>query len=625
MYHENYRARAEDWHEPENTEQPTLNWFSASGPGKRGAFVVNRCTGHWICFIRKSDIDSFVDDPYFLRPTVHPEVDISSISRWISTCVATHTDKCVSDAPKRFGDAFPGLHIMRLVDVYQNCLVEVQDLRHYVALSYIWGAVPNFRLTTSNKKQFLLPHSLDKIWRRIPRTIRDAITLVRKLKLRYLWVDTLCLMQNDSQDLDQGVNVMDRVYELSWLTIIAACGHDANAGLPGVQECSRTLARLTIKVNKEISLGVHTALDELVRGTVYNSRAWTYVPPHVIDPVKSSLFIARSFQEHVLTRRALYFVNDMIFFRCLEADYAESCFDQSRSGKPGWNSSLLPSAMYMEDPLVDYSNFLLYYSKRALTEQNDVLRAMAGIIRRLSERLKYRFFEGLPTAALDMFVLFRADCTILQRRPGFPSFSWTGWRGAIIIEHDCEPCEWVASHTWIIWYKRSSSGITSPVWDPAANESLSIDDIKSYGYLERRRFKPPVPLGFPTLRTAPTENLSFSVPSLPYHLLQFWTLAAFYKIAELDAFTGECSLVGKDNNICGNLSLDGSEDTTLFDSVEPIEIILLSELTVLDSYDVLLLEWKGGLAERRGIGTISKSAIENSFSPGPLWKEILLM
>jgi hypothetical protein len=115
--------------------------------------------------------------------------------------------------PEVFRDAFIGLNVMRLVDVYQNCLVEVQDLRQYVALSYIWGAVPNFRLTTSNRNQLLLQGSIDKIWGMIPRTIQDAITLVRKLELRYLWVDALCLLQNDWQDLDRGVNVMDQVYE----------------------------------------------------------------------------------------------------------------------------------------------------------------------------------------------------------------------------------------------------------------------------------------------------------------------------------------------------------------------------------------------------------------------------
>jgi hypothetical protein len=279
----------------------------------------------------------------------------------------------------------------------------------------------------------------------------------------------------------------------------------------------------------------------------------------------------------------------------------------------------------MESPLEDYSILLLYYSRRALTNQGDALRAMAGIIRRLSEKVKYRFFEGLPTAVLDAFLIFKAHGTNLQRRSGFPSYSWTGWRGRINIDTPSPMNEWLESRTWIIWYKRSHSGITNLVWDPSANESFPIRDKTYHGYRERRHFEPLVPLSFATLRTAPTEDLSSSIPASPYPLLQFWTLTVFYRIAEINVFKATCRLVGEDGINCGNMSLDGSEETTLFDSVEPLEIILLSESEGRrEYYNAMLLEWNEGVAERRGIGTILQSTINNSFSPGPLWKEILL-
>jgi hypothetical protein len=333
-----------------------------------------------------------------------------------------------------------------------------------------------------------------------------------------------------------------------------------------------------------------------------------------------------SFQEHVLCRRALYFVDNKVFFRCSKAEYSESCLDQSRPLRPlTSDSSLLLQAVYKESPPEDYSIFLLYYSMRALTNQGDALRAMAGIIRRLSEKVKYRFFEGLPTAVLDAFLIFKAHGTNLQRRSGFPSYSWTGWRGRINIDTPTAMNEWLASRTWIIWYKRSPSGITNLVWDPSANESFPIHDKTYHGYRERRHFEPLVPLSFATLRTAPTQDLSSSIPASPYPLLQFWTLTVFYRIAEINVFTATCRLVGEDGINCGNMSLDGSEETTLFDSVEPLETILLSESEGRrEYYNVMLLEWNGGVAERTGIGTILQSAINNSFSPGPLWKEILL-
>ena len=76
---------------------------------------------------------------YFLRPLLHSDLDISRIARWISTCETIHSNNCVLKASKVFRDTFTGLNVMRLIDVSHNCLVEVQVLRQYVALSYIWG------------------------------------------------------------------------------------------------------------------------------------------------------------------------------------------------------------------------------------------------------------------------------------------------------------------------------------------------------------------------------------------------------------------------------------------------------------------------------------------------------
>jgi Heterokaryon incompatibility protein (HET) len=213
VYYEDYRTGSGISRNSRYTEPIILCWAGASGPGKRGAFYVASCPEQWICFAGKSDTNTFVNDACFLRPLLHSDLDISRIARWISICETVHSGNCVLKTPEVFRDAFIGLNGMRLVDVYQNCLVEVQDLRQYVALSYMWGAVPNFRLTASNRNQLLLQGSIDKIWEMIPRTIQDAITLVRKLELRYLWVDALCLLQNDWQDIDRGVNVMDQVYE----------------------------------------------------------------------------------------------------------------------------------------------------------------------------------------------------------------------------------------------------------------------------------------------------------------------------------------------------------------------------------------------------------------------------
>jgi hypothetical protein len=137
------------------------------------------------------------------------------------------------------------------------------------------------------------------IWQSLPVTIRDAITLVRGLRIRYLWVDALCLVQNDPDDVAEGVAIMDLVYEMAQFTIVAACGHDANVGLPGVTPGTRERKRLALEVTEGVWMGVHVEIDQLLRRSVYETRAWTSVSPAsgvgIEPPVQETLLTYQQF------------------------------------------------------------------------------------------------------------------------------------------------------------------------------------------------------------------------------------------------------------------------------------------------------------------------------------------
>lgn len=317
--------------------------------------------------------------------------------------------------------------------------------------------------------------------------------------------------------------------------------------------------------------------------------------------------------------------------------------------------SMLPEAIKMAYPIFDYASMLFYYTKRALTSQNDAPRAMAGIIRRFTEAMKCQFFQGLPTAMFDRFLTFHAYGCALHRRTSFPSYSWMGWRGAIDVDltygpdKDTDNNDWLEKRTWIIWYKRSPSGITNLVWDPDANEFFPSRDMEYIGYRNRRPFADGRRLtgNRDTRRTMPTEDVSFSRTVPLYPILQFWTMSLFYNISDIDVFMATGHLADSNNNKCGRVWLDGFEETTYFESQGPFEVILLSEsyshsfTRKLEThpqrsynrvtgegcwtyYYVLILEWQGGIAERRGFGFLYQSAVGSSLAPGPVWKEIFL-
>ncbi|EFQ33781.1 heterokaryon incompatibility protein [Colletotrichum graminicola M1.001] len=247
--------------------------FRRRGPGGRRGFTIDGATlQNWICQVPFSAEDTA---PYaYLKPVIESVFDVDRLSKWMSVCSASHGENC-SVIAQDFSTAFPGLHVLRLIDVQEEFLVELRTIPQYVALSYVWGEVPSVRLSAANKSQLLRRGGLKAAWSALPRTITDAFELVRKLGARYLWIDALCLLQNDPTDLDRGVNVMDQIYELSWLTIVAACGHNADAGLPGIGEGSRAEIHTAFPIVEDVSMGIYVPLDRLLKCSVYSTRAWT--------------------------------------------------------------------------------------------------------------------------------------------------------------------------------------------------------------------------------------------------------------------------------------------------------------------------------------------------------------
>ena len=74
----------------------------------------------------------------------------------------------------------------------------------------------------------------------LSKTIEDAISLTQRLDERFLWIDALCVLQDDDDDKSRRIHEMDHIYSSACCTTVAAFGNDSNAGLPGVSPASRS-------------------------------------------------------------------------------------------------------------------------------------------------------------------------------------------------------------------------------------------------------------------------------------------------------------------------------------------------------------------------------------------------
>jgi Heterokaryon incompatibility protein (HET) len=233
------------------------------------------------------------------------QVDFQQINKWISACRAFHDPCCngllVGDSAKQKGRL-----TLRVIDVEKACVVEAPQNCEFLALSYCWGPPTNkhLKLTRDTYRWMTIPGALHQHSDEVPTTILDAIFLTQNITDKYLWVDALCIIQDDPVDVAAQILAMNMIYQSAKLTIVAAAGGDAWAGLPGVRPNSRCIRQQQKKCEDFTFITALSGLEDAIRGFYWETRVWT-------------------FQEKILSRRLLIFAQGQMFFHCNSASWSE--------------------------------------------------------------------------------------------------------------------------------------------------------------------------------------------------------------------------------------------------------------------------------------------------------------
>ncbi|KAK0652670.1 heterokaryon incompatibility protein-domain-containing protein [Cercophora newfieldiana] len=606
---------------------------------------------------------------YFPRAIRPDAIDFAIVRRWLALCSLNHGTACRKNiALKELNRSHPTLEIdnFRCVDVEENCLVVPPTRCRYAALSYVWGVPGLFTTLKANVNELETPGAFDKPEYRdlIPPTIRDAMRVAREIKMRYLWVDSLCIVQDEHKDeKTKHILLMDVVYSAADLVIIAAGSAHANAGIAGIDPGSRGFQQPIEQVAPGLRLGFKARWQDGIGASKYYTRGWT-------------------FQESTFATRSLVFIDGKVVFRCQGTDVWEEHLPETPGQIRGQEGG--SRGAYSGDDIGETEGMIQTYSERELTYPTDIYNAFAGVSRQLVYRLDTDLCHGIPTAYFDWFLLWFPMKDQTRRgdpHPIAPSWSWAGWDGASF------PRIWdwynrsirrirkaIRKRTWIIWYHRVS---------PSSPESVLL--------VRRRidseaRFKPTrnfygariQEARFPGLdcsRVEPTQNITLA--DAPHYvediitqnnqgsgLLQFWTVSVVLRLGE-PVSPGKDSgpvhsrhrlgIFGRSGRELGTLEVQPSwweaNSTGIRPGEDEREFILLcegrderAEGGRIDEeegwrYKVMLLDWlgkdrvrsahgsiEGGLmyAERVAIGSIGKGDLTEGFGEGPVWKEIIL-
>ncbi|KAI9734776.1 MAG: hypothetical protein M1818_006763 [Claussenomyces sp. TS43310] len=462
----------------------------------------------------------------FLGRAVIPDANNGVlIKSWLDNCCFNHRVQCAeTETSDRQFDEMVGQSYFGVIDVLDMCLVSlppdvqgssyssytpetsrVSDpydsaigdymsrtertgtgrYKDYVALSYVWGKGERYTTTLENILVHRRPSGLEKVIDKLPRVIQDAIALVRRLGLRYIWIDSLCIVQDSSRSWKLNANVMNLIYGNALLTICAADGEDANTGLKAMQASEHSHAQFTADCAPRVRLMVSHLAETGIRNSEWNTRAWT-------------------FQERLLSKRCLIFTEGRVSFQCRSTSMSEDIVAEPEGA--GWSLELVqsPPQMLRELPrraFWVYTKCVQLYSSRNLSKPKDVLAAFNGVSNIITKTMGAPFVFGLPTSHFDLALLWEPLQSPVRREPKeakekedyggleFPSWSWCGWTSATMDYRDSmiEGCltnvhEWLKEHTWISWYIRDGHGNLRPLWDGERSTAGTACEKRWRGY-----------------------------------------------------------------------------------------------------------------------------------------------
>lgn len=315
---------------------------------------------------------------------------------WIQHCLAFH-QRCdkntASNLPRRVLD----LEVLGAKD--SLCLWETDGMEtgRYVCLSHCWGDSEYLAKTTS----LTLERNKDNIpWDMLPKTFQDAVRFTRWLGIRYLWIDSLCIIQDSNEDwLEESAKMVD-IYRGAFLTLAATASSSDDGGLFHRQ----APADQTRRVFWYSSAGI--PYNFYIRPQVSHCILTRYY----IETPKNFPLLSRAwvYQEVLLSPRVIHFAEQELTWECMQRIDCECGgltryhrFDHQTPHKMHHSQALHESSSNARELHARWRTMVEQYSGLSLTLGKDKLPALSGLARQIQRcRPGDRYLAGLWTRTL---------------------------------------------------------------------------------------------------------------------------------------------------------------------------------------------------------------------------------
>ena len=386
-----------------------------------------------------TQVTEHTDTALPLHKLHEPVEELQLMTQWLTDCCQSHIicdKKAKIFIPTRLLDlrTLQDSNDILLVEPPQDWPSDLYGPIMYTALSHCWGATPNpVKTTKANYRD----RSKRIAYSELPLTFQHAVTITRRLEIPYLWIDSLCIIQDSAEDWAKEVETMGRVYGGSTCTLAAMGSADSNGGFPlergGIDGFDLPFrnkrVRIYVAEPNSWAGGMHGPLL---------SRAWT-------------------FQERNLSIRTIHFSRETLLWECKTSRASPELpwmqakpYDADPAPRMICDSSEEADALMRLgrskrlDRRSRWFSIAEQYSRRNLTFGKDKLPALSGLAQNFAEEQSLEGYaaglwkDDMPSALLWMVIhdsrsVSTDDPSSTKKRGEYraPTWSWMSMDGEI--------------------------------------------------------------------------------------------------------------------------------------------------------------------------------------------------
>ncbi|KAI9774693.1 MAG: hypothetical protein M1840_002942 [Geoglossum simile] len=340
----------------------------------------------------------------------------------INRCNNTHREcwrpptEDPSQLPKRVIDVCPGGSKSR-VRLHDS----VVRSGEYTCLSHCWGTVDLVKTTPENQEKMKAGFALDTL----PKTYRDAINITRGLSIRYIWIDSLCILQGPAPnpDWEEESLKMGAIFQNSFCTIAAAAAENSLGGCFAARTPPSQIVALRCQYRKDRQVGTvyfRSAFQNWRQGPL-DKRAWTL-------------------QESILSIRVLHFREDQMMVECSQGITGENGHQYESTNTVrtlpllshftgGHTVNIKEHRRRLHSA---WSRTINNFTMRNLTYETDKLPAIAGLANEIQRLTGDKYLTGLWKSCLSRQLLWYGVGLSKPSTPRAPSWSWAALNGKTI-------------------------------------------------------------------------------------------------------------------------------------------------------------------------------------------------